>query len=371
MNKKIKISYIIPTLDKGGAERFFIDLIKNLDKEKFEASLILYKRGGDWLEELKALNLKIVILEKKKRLDLKNFLALKKAIKEIGPDIIHTQLGADIYGVLAGRLAGVSKIISTEVNTNNDEGFFYNLVKRFSLKFVNKVVAVSSAVKEETERRYALNSKKIEVIYNGIELGRFKLGIRNFDNNRADFVFGTIGRLSEQKGHKYLIKAFSKIKNKKAKLLIAGEGELKAELETEIKALKLTRRVKLVGQVSAPDFLSSLDAFVLPSLWEGMGIVLVEAALSGLPIIATKVGGISEVVSEEEASLIKLESQGSKNLNENNFIKDLSLALDNLIDNYNTIEVATKIEKANKKVRANFDIKKISVDYEKLYQKRI
>ena len=362
INKKIKISYIIPTLDSGGAERFFVDLIKNLNKEKFEPSLILYKRGGDWLQELEALNLKIIVLEKKKRFDLKNFLALKKAIKEIGPDIIHTQLGADIYGVLAGRLAGVSKIISTEVNTNNDEGFFYNLVKRFSLRFVNKVVAVSSAVKKETKKRYALNSKKLEVIYNGIELGRFKLGLRNFNNNRANFVFGTIGRLSEQKGHKYLIKAFSKIKNKKAKLLIAGEGELKAELEAEIKTLKLTRRVQLVGRVSAPDFLASLDAFVLPSLWEGMGIVLVEAALSGLPIIATKVGGISEVVSEEEADLIELENRDGQ---------DLSLALDNLIDNYNTIEVATKIEKANKKVRENFDIKKISADYEKLYQKII
>ena len=369
MNKKTKITYIIPTLDRGGAERFFVDLIKNLDKEKFEPSLILYKKGGEWLKELETFNLKIVILEKKKRFDLRNFLEIKKAIKEIRPDIIHTQLGADIYGVLAGRLAGVKKIMTTEVNTNNDEGFCYNLVKRFSLRFANKVVAVSQAVMEETKRRYALKSNKLEIIYNGIELGRFKLAVRNFNNSRPDFVFGTIGRLSEQKGHKYLIRALAKTKNKKAKLFIAGEGELKTELEEEIKALKLTRRVKLVGRVIAPDFLASLDAFVLPSIWEGMGIVLVEAALSGLPIIATRVGGISEVISEEEAWLVNLETRKDKNLDEDKLVGALSSALDNLINNYNTVEVAAKIEKANKRVRENFDIKEISRQYENLYQK--
>ena len=370
MNKKIKITYIIPTLDRGGAERFFVDLIKNLDREKFEPSLILYKKGGEWLKELKALNFKIIILEKKRRFDLRNFLAIRKAIKEIGPDIIHTQLGADIYGVFAGRLAGVEKIMTTEVNTNNDEGFFYNLVKRSSLRFVNRVVAVSQAVKEETKRRYTLKSDKLEVIYNGIELNRFKLPIRNFDDkNKSDFIFGTIGRLSEQKGQRYLIRAFAKTKNKKAKLFIAGEGELKAEFEEEIKALKLTKRVKLVGRVVAPDFLASLDAFVLPSLWEGMGIVLVEAALSGLPIIATRVGGVPEVVSGEEAWLVDIENEMDKNLVEDRLVKALSLELDNLINNYNKVEVAAKIEKANKRMRDNFDIKKVSRQYENLYQK--
>lgn len=370
MNKKLKITYIIPTLDRGGAERFFVDLIKNLDKEKFEPSLILYKKGGEWLKELEVFNIKIIILEKKQCLDLRNFLKIKKAIKEIKPDIIHTQLGADIYGVLAGRLAGVKKIMTTEVNTNNDESFFYNLVKRFSLRFVNKIVAVSQAVKEETKRRYSLNSKKLEIIYNGIELDRFKLAIRKFnDNDRPDFIFGTIGRLSEQKGQRYLIRALAKSKNKKAKLFIAGEGELKEEFEAEIKALKLTKRVKLVGRVVAPDFLANLDAFVLPSLWEGMGIVLVEAALSGLPIIATRVGGISEVVSEKEAWLINLKFGKDKKLAEDKLVKVLSSELDNLINNYNTVEVASKIEKANKRVRDNFDIKEISRQYENLYQK--
>ena len=370
MNKKLKITYIIPTLDRGGAERFFVDLIKNLDKETFEPSLILYKKGGEWLKELEALNIKVIILEKKQRLDLRNFFEIKKAIEEIKPDIIHTQLGGDIYGVLAGRLAGVKKIMTTEVNTNNDEGFFYNLVKRFSLRYVNKIVAVSQAVKEETKRRYALNYKKLEIVYNGIELNRFKLAIRKFnDHERPDFVFGTIGRLSEQKGQRYLIRALAKSKNKKAKLFIAGEGELKSEFEAEIEALKLTKRVELVGRVVAPDFLARLDAFVLPSLWEGMGIVLVEAALSGLPIIATRVGGVSEVVSDKEAWLINLETNDDKKLAEDKLVKALSLELDNLINNYNTVEVAAKIEKANKRVRENFDIKEISRQYENLYQK--
>ncbi len=355
---KIRITYIIPTLDYGGAERFFVDLIKNIDREKFEPSLILYKRGGDWLKELEDLGIEIIILHKNSLIDCKNFFSLIKSLKKIKPDIVHTQLGGDVYGILAAKLAGVSKVLSTEVNTNLHESKTYNLVKRFSLLFSDKVVAVSRAVLSDARKRYALGQKKLELIYNGIRLERFKIKENHFNSRpKRFFVFGTIGRLNEQKGHKILIEAFSKLKNKKTKLLIAGTGELEKDLLKQIEDLGLEKRVKLVGQVDSPKFLNSLDIFVLPSLWEGMGIVLVEAALSGLPIIASSVGGVKEVLSDKEAFLV-----------EAGRVDILSQEMDNLVDNFTTIETAAKIERAGKKMRDMFDILKITRDYENLYK---
>ncbi len=358
---RTKITYIIPTLDSGGAERFFVDLIKNLDREKFEASLILYKRAGLWLGELEREGIKCVVLEKKFLFDISNFIAIYKNIKEIGPDIVHTQLGADIYGVLAAKLAGIRSIVSTEVNTNINESYLYNCLKKFSLRFVDRVIAVSSAVLNDAKKRYKINKKKLEVIYNGIEIERFS--IKEKRNNFSDdnpIVFGTIGRLTEQKGHINLIKAFSMLSDKNAKLLIAGKGELKDDLNQLIITLGLQKRVELCGKVLAPKFLNEIDVFVLPSIWEGMGIVLVEAALTGLPIIASDVGGVSEVVSSEEAWLV-----------EPGNIEDLRKTIDSLIINFETIETGLKIEKANKRAREMFDIAIIADNYQKLYQKLI
>jgi len=237
-NRKIKIDYIIPTLDKGGAERFFIDLLKHLDLNKFAPRLVLYKKGGDWLEEIKYLSIDFVVLEKKNKIALKNFYSLYKTIKKRKPDIVHTQLGGDIYGVLAARLSGIKKIITTEVNTNQDESFLYNLIKRISLKFVTMVVAVSLAVASDARKRYKLRSEKVIVLYNGIDLNRFipapEKNLLEFSKRRS-FVFGSVGRLSEQKGYIYLIQAMAKIRNNRIKLKIAGDGYLREKLEEEIK----------------------------------------------------------------------------------------------------------------------------------------
>ena len=358
-NRKIKIDYIIPTLDKGGAERFFVDLLKYLDRDKFEPRLVLYKKGGDWLQEIKDLNIDYIILEKKNKVSLKNFCFLYKTIKKRKPDIVHTQLGGDIYGVLAAKLSGVKKIITTEVNTNQDEKLIYNLIKRISLRFVTMVVAVSLAVASDARKRYNLRSEKVIVIYNGIDLSRFLLSpqknLLEF-SKRKSFVFGSIGRLSEQKGYTYLIEAMSKIKNSRIKLKIAGDGYLRESLEKEIEKYNLKGRVSLLGHVNTPDFLKSIDAFVLPSIWEGMGIVLVEAALAGVPIIATKVGGIVEVVNKDSAILVEAKNSSK-----------LAKEMINLRDNINTLEIAAKIERASKEVKEKFDINKIAKKYQELY----
>lgn len=367
--EKIRITYILPTLDFGGAERFFVDLIKNLDLKKFEPSLLLYKRGGPWQKELDDLGIEVRLLNKKRVFDLFNFFKICSQLRKLKPQIVHTQLGADIYGVLAARLVGVKKVVSTEVNINSKETTLYNLVKRFSLKFVNRVIAVSKAVKKDASVRYGVKTKKLELIYNGIVVDNFPLLPLKTEEERVakkpfglsrkrkvSLIFGSIGRLEEQKGHKYLINAFKKAKIKNAKLLIAGEGSLRPSLERQIARLKLKSQVELVGQVRANDFYKEIDAFVLPSLWEGMGIVLVEAALSGRPILFNNIPGANEVLSDDNAWPLKVKNE-----------KDWIKAMINIHDNYNLPETALKVLKARREVEERFDIKLIAKEHQNLY----
>jgi glycosyltransferase involved in cell wall biosynthesis len=353
--KLLKIAYIIPTLDSGGAERFFVDLIKNLDKSKFIPRLILYKRSGEWLNELLAIGVKVDILEKRRVFDFNNFRAIIKKIKEDQPDIVHTQLGGDIYGVLAARLCQVKKIISTEVNTNVKESVFYNFVKKFALRFTSHVVAVSSAVAEDALKRYHLDPGKIEVIYNGIELEKFLIEPKK--RLQPDkIILGSIGRLEEQKGYKHLINALAKIENKNIELRLAGAGSLRSDLEKQIKALDLSEKIKLVGLVKASSFLKEIDIFILPSLWEGMGIVLVEAMAAAKLIIASNVGGIKEVLKNEFAFLVEAGKE-----------EDLTLTINKAIKIINSPQGMSMKFLAQEEALKRFGIKKIAKDYENLY----
>lgn len=360
--KKIKITYILPSLDRGGAERFFVDLIKNLNKDTFEPSLLLYKRSGDWQKELDSLGVKVVLLEKKRRFDILNFWKMYKSLKSLRPDIVHTQLGADIYGVLAAKLAGVEKIISTEVNINLKETKLYNYIKTFSLKFSDKIIAVSEAVKLDASKRYGYKEEKVVVIYNGIEIKNFPLlalktlSERSEKSGKINCIFGTIGRLEEQKGHKYLINAFKDSGLKDSRLIIAGQGSLRWSLESLIARLKLKSRVELRGAVVASEFFKEIDVFVFPSLWEGMGIVLVEAALSGRPVIFSDVPGANEVLNKDIAWPLKAKSFTS-----------LSAEMVNIKNNYNSPAVALKILKARESVCSRFDIKLIAQEHQVLY----
>lgn len=360
--KKIKITYVIPTLDRGGAERFFVDLIKNLDQEIFEPSLLLYKKSGDWQKELDDLGVKVIVLKKEKSFDVVNFWKICRNLRSIKPDIVHTQLGGDIYGVLAASLVGVKKIISTEVNINLKETKFYNKVKSFILKFSDKIIAVSEAVKADASKRYGYSEKKAVVIFNGIEVENFPLlalktlAERKLKTGKINCVFGTIGRLEEQKGHKYLIRAFKESKLTDAKLIIAGQGSLHRPLESLIKKLRLKTRVELRGAVRASEFFKEIDIFVFPSLWEGMGIVLVEAALSGRPVIFSDVLGANEVLDKDMAWPLKAKNK-----------KSWSDEMVRLKDNYNSPETALKVLKARKSMLSRFDIKLIAKQHQDLY----
>lgn len=357
MKKRIKILYIIPTLDQGGAERFTVDLLINLNQEEFSPYLLLFKRGGVWISEIEKKNIPVKILIKKWRFDLMNFYNIYKFICDLKPDIIHTQLGGDVYGRLAARLAGVKKIISTEQNVNPDESWLINFLKRFTAQYSRLTIAITEAVRKDAIKRYDLDVAKTVVIPNGINIKKFTLIQQRPPRSGKDLVFGTIGRLSKQKGHSYLIEAMALAKTS-AKCLIAGMGDLKQELEQQITTLTLNDKIKLVGPISdVPSFLNDLDVFVFPSLWEGQGIALMEAGLARRPIIASAVDGIKEVLDDETAWLVPAQDSQA-----------LAQMIIWLSNNINSPIVKQKTDKLFLRISERYSIQKIVDQYQIVYK---
>lgn len=318
--RKIKVMFITPWLKTGGAERMVVDVSIGLDKSRYDVSLFLFNQEDSdpeiWLPELEANNIKIIRINKPKKLNTpllggivrltQIFLAVKKVILSERPDIVQTQLFGDYVGRLAAHVSRVPVIISVEQNVNVGERWHVYMVNRLTTGLLTRHIAISKAIQEFIISRYRSAREKTEVIYSGVNVNKFLISKRSLkDPNSPIITFGAIGRLVPQKGFSVLIKALQRIDSTNYLCLIAGEGPLRSSLQAEIDAAHLSDRVKLIGiQKDVTSFLSSLDFFVMPSIWEGLGLVAMEAGLAGLPIVASRVDGLQEIVDDKTGFLV-------------------------------------------------------------------
>ncbi|MFA6171738.1 MAG: glycosyltransferase family 4 protein [Patescibacteria group bacterium] len=360
--KKIKIIYALPGLRIGGAERFTIDLIKNLDKEKFEAKLLILEGASeeaeDWRRELENERVEILDLKKRKGKDkIKCLIRYYKALKAENPDILHAQLfTADLFGRLAAGLAGIPLVI-TEQNLNYVDSWPRIILKRLTSFLSARVVAISEAVRNYLIKREGVPEDKLTVIYNGTETEKYAFNERSYEQ-KDKIIIGSVGRLTRQKGFEYLIEAVSKLESGiEIECLIAGDGEERANLEMLINKHGLQNRVKLIGWQKAGEFLKKIDIFVLPSVWEGLGIAVIEAGLSGLPVIASDIDGLREIITDSNQGC--LFKPGDAN--------DLKEKLEYLIGNADERKRLGCGLQRN--LREKFSIKKIAGEYEELYRK--
>jgi len=360
MPQKIRILHIIPNLNPGGAENICYELLKNLPKDKFIGGVILFKdedknfNENSWINNLKNEGITIISQRKRFLFDFRNFYQLFKNIKKWQPDIVHTHLGGDIYGRLAAKFAKIPIIISTEHNLNKQEKIGARILKTISARFADIIVAVSLAVKKDAIKRYGLKDNKVKIIYNGIDLEKFKPETKK--EKEQPLVFGSLGRLVPQKGFDVLLKAIPLTKRRDYLLKIGGAGKDKNILEKMIKDLKLQNRVSLLGQVEPISFLNSLDVFIISSYWEGFGLAAIEAGALKKPIIASKIDGLAEIITEKTGWSFKSESP-----------LELAHQIDNIFENWDKEIINEKIEANYKNIEENFSASKMASDYINLY----
>lgn len=359
MPRKIKIVHVITSLGYGGAERLLLDLARHIDHHKFELSVITVVGGGPLKEEFERAGVKVIVNHKLTKPGLGVFVKIWWQLKKIQPDIVHTHLFAgDFWGGLAAKRASVPLIVSTAHNLDMDEGPRKKKIKQRLAQFTDKIIAVSMAVKKYCVKTEGVPEEKVTVIYNGVEIDKF------FDHSPKLFShhvvkIGVIGRLAEQKGQAILLEALPLMRQKDVMVKIAGEGPLEKSLKEEVTNLNLEKQVEFVGiQKDVAGFLKTVDIVAMPSRWEGLGLVLIEASLAGRIIVASNTGGIPEVVKNNETGLLVPPGNPQK----------LAEALDWVIEHkIDAMAMGLRAQSYCKK----FDIKNMADQYENLYQKLI
>lgn len=383
MAKKQKIFYLITKGGSGGAQRYIYDLATNLPPENFEISVIMGE-GGDLERHLKDSKIRTHKIEGLARdisfiNEWKVFWELIKIFKREQPDIIHlnsSKIGA--LGALAGRLTGIKKIIFTGHGwAFNEKRPWWQKIIIYKLHWLtvflsHKTIAVSEKTKEQLTHLPFIKNKFV-VIHNGLSSVNYlskeqaraelaqKIWKKGFDLESLNsvLIIGTIAELHKNKGVDFLIKTISELHEKLPNTLvwIIGDGEEKDNLRELIKNKKLKDRVFLLGKIDeAKKYLKAFDIFTLTSRTEAFPYALLEAGQAGLPVIASTVGGIPEVISDFNLGLLVRPGN----------IKEIKLAFTRLIDNPTERHLFGK--NLAKKVNKEFTMAKMVRETISIYQ---
>lgn len=252
--------------------------------------------------------------------DLVSLWRLFRAFRGLRPDMVHTHTSkAGFLGRLAARLAGVPVVVHTmhEPPHNSAGGRLkrglYIWLERFAARLADRIITVSYANEREIERQRLLPRERLSVIREGLDLSRYpaaadpRAAVRTLGIPDHVPVVGTVGRLEPAKGHTYMLAAIPQVLTlvPEARFVVVGGGYLQEALQRQADKLGVADRVTFTGyREEMLLLLQGFDIFVLPSLWEGLGIVLLEAMVYQKPLIASRVGGVKDVVIEGQTGLL-------------------------------------------------------------------
>jgi glycosyltransferase involved in cell wall biosynthesis len=322
---KINLLYIITKLELGGAQKQLLSLIRGLDKEKYNLFLFTAKDGLLINEALaiKNLNLRRSIFLERRINPLKDLAALIEAtvfIKKNKIQIVHTHSSkAGILGRFAARLAKVPLIIHTVHGWSFHDyqyvviNYLYLILERISASFTGKIIVVSDFDRYKGLKNSIGCKNKYVLIRYGIEASQFEHKEKPGDFRKSlglkdtDLVVGMAACFKPQKAPLDFIKLAKviKISFSNVKFILVGDGRLRQKVCALIKKLNLENQVILTGwRNDLSMILSSLDVFVLTSLWEGLPIVILEAMAAKVALVATDTGGIQEIVANAKSGYL-------------------------------------------------------------------
>jgi glycosyltransferase involved in cell wall biosynthesis len=328
-NKKTKVAQVITRLDWGGPPDIIRLICDSLDVNTFDVRLITGNSLHPSLETrnfLKRFSDRVITITELKRdiNPLSDFVALLKLyriFRKAHFDIVHTHTAkAGVLGRLAARFAGVPRIVHTS-HGHNFYGYFGSfksklvvIVERFIAYFTDTINALTELEKQDLTAYKVAQPAKVVVINSGLELERYR-GISIDTGKKRNelrvgqdtLLVGMIGRLEPVKGPEYFIEAAHFITEKftEVRFIVAGDGALRNELEFRCKKLNIFDKLIFTGwREDIPEILSVLDILVVPSLNEAVGRILIEAGACGKPVVATRVGGIPEVVKDNQTGIL-------------------------------------------------------------------
>ena len=331
-NKRIKILYVITKSNWGGAQRYVYDIATSLDKEMFDIA-VAAGGNGILIEKLNRAEIRVIPIPFLQRdvSIIKEFLSLYaifKIFKSERPDIIHlnsSKIGG--LGAIAAFFLRAHKLRPKIIFTahgwgfNEDRPYIARLIiflaQWVTVIFCHKIIVLSRATFSQA-MYFPFSRNKIFFTEQGlwpVELTPKKetrkelnSALNKTNPGHKEFPglwIGCVAELTKNKGVAYLIEAAGKLACRDFWLLILGEGEEKNKLQLQISGLRLQDKVFLLGFVpDAAKYLKAFDIFVLPSITEALGYVLIEAGHAGLPVVATKTGGIPWIIKSGESGIL-------------------------------------------------------------------
>jgi glycosyltransferase involved in cell wall biosynthesis/2-polyprenyl-3-methyl-5-hydroxy-6-metoxy-1,4-benzoquinol methylase len=294
------VAYILPTLSAGGgAERLVMQLAARMPEQGYESHIIANVRGGGLEALLRKQNIPFTVLHRKGIFGrFKNIKQLKHLLQDLNPDIVHTHLfAADFWGRIAARRAKIKNIVTTLHNVKIHFGSIGIQIMR-ALKSYSKIyVAISFDVAEYLKKTIKVSKDKVKIIQNGVESSKIVKRQNQPFHDIPRFVF--IGRLESQKNPDILLKALAEVRGS-WECFIYGEGSMERDLKHLADELGILPRLYWEGVVeNTHSVYSKNDVFILPSAWEGFGLVAVEAAVAGIPMIVSDLPVMKELFGEK------------------------------------------------------------------------
>lgn len=359
----MNILHITNHLDIGGITSYVLTLTRGL-KQKGH-NLFIASSAGRLLSKFAEQGIIYIPIPIRTKSEispkiLASAFKLTKAIKQNKIDIVHS------HSRTTGVVACLLNIATSVEYVSTCHGFFKpRLSRRIFPCWGRKVIAISESVKNHLVEDFKVSEQKIKVIHNGIDLDNFRIAdsiavidIKNKFGLKGGPVVGIIARLSDVKGHIYLIKAMSAVLNEypEAELLIVGDGKMKKRLVELSKDLGIEKSVVFAPSViDCAQVLSAMDIFVMPSLKEGLGLSLMEAMAGGLAVIGSDVGGIRSLIRNGDNGLLVEPADTA----------DLSLKILSLLQNPAQREFLGK--NARIFINQNFSKEKMISQTEKVY----
>ncbi|OUR85153.1 hypothetical protein A9Q75_00180 [Colwellia psychrerythraea] len=354
------VVHLIPSLEVGGMERLVSDLA--IGRTTGKTSILCLNTLGALGEQIEN-DISIEVLSIPKNLLIATFLVYKR-LKKLKPDVIHCHnLQAHFFGGICAKLLPKTQVVLTKHGQHIPTSGLTTRINYFTLQ-KSRIIGVSADITQIMQQWIAKNKSPIEYIANGVSLTAFKeqipkeLAKEKLGISQSTFCVGIVARLSEPKDHLLLIDAIAALSKTfpDIKLIIVGGGPLQNKIENYIKANHLEKVVTMLGErKDIANILNALDVFALTSSSEGIPMTILEAMAANLPVVATNVGGIPQVVINNETGILV----------ENKDKAGLITAIESFIENPKKLTEFG--EQGRSLLESNYSINQAIEKYERIY----